>query len=447
LGQTMPESHYRKTSTRRGGTATWIAVGIVLGAFGYWLLAPSKGAAVAAADGGQKMYQCPMHPQIIQDHFGDCPICGMDLVAMDGNQSLMSPGPDGLVTVQIDTQRQQLIGLRTAKAEEASLGGQIYAPARIAAAQPRYCNVTVKTSGYVEKLYADFVGKHVKKGELLFELYSPEFLTAQREYSVAAASQKSAPDPARWNDLTEAAKRRLEYLDAPPALIEALKNGAEPVRRLQVFAPQDGVVMAKNTVEGSFVDSMGTILEIADVSEVWALADLYEQDVSQVKVGSMAALEIPALGAAGGKNLKGRVVFIDPFLDPMTRTLKARLEFANPSGQLKPEMLGKVIFETDSRPVLTIPLDAVLDSGHRKIVFVDVSDGYFEPREIEIGRIGGGKVEVLDGLKKGEAVVTRAAFLVDSESRLQAALAELSRRIAERAEEAAERQGHSHGGH
>jgi len=192
--------------------------------------------------------------------------------------------------------------------------------------------------------------------------------------------------------------------------------------------------MAKNVIEGAYVDSMTTILEIADISEVWALADLYEQDVSQVKVGSLATLEIPALGTSS-KNLKGRVVFMDPFLDPATRTLKARLEFANPLGQLKPEMLGKVIFETDARPVLTIPLDAVLDSGHRKIVFVDVSDGYFEPREIETGRVGGGKVEVLDGLKKGEAVVTRAAFLVDSESRLQAALAELSRRIIEKAQE------------
>ena len=445
----MPEFNYHKKHSRGRGAAPWIAVGIAvgvaLGAFGYWLMAPSKGA--AAAEGGQKMYQCPMHPQIIQDHPGDCPICGMDLVAMDGNQSLMSPGPDGLVTVQIDTQRQQLIGLRTAQAEEANLGGEIHAPARIVAAEPNYCNVTVKTSGYIEKLYADFVGKHVKKGELLFELYSPEFLTAQREYSVAAASQKTAPDPARWNDLTEAAKRRLEYLDAPHTLIEALKNGAEPVRRLQVLAPQDGVVMAKNAVEGSYVDSMATILEITDFSEVWALADLYEQDVSQVKVGSMATLEIPALGAIRGKNLKGRVVFIDPFLDPATRTLKARLEFPNPTGQLRPEMLGKVIFAMDSRPALTIPLDAVLDSGHRKIVFVDVSNGFFEPREIETGRSGGGKVEVLSGLEKGEAVVTRAAFLVDSESRLQAALAELSRRIAERAEETAKHQGHNHGGH
>jgi Cu(I)/Ag(I) efflux system membrane fusion protein len=444
MGQHMPEFNYRKTHIRRGGAALWVAVGIVLGVCGYWLLAPANAPHVSAGD-GQKMYQCPMHPQIIQDRPGDCPICGMDLVAMDGNQSLMSPGPDGLVTVQIDTQRQQLIGLRTAIVEEASLGGEIHAPARIVTAEPKYCNVTIKTSGYIERLYADFVGKKVKKGELLFELYSPEFLTAQREYSVAAGGQKTAPDPARWNDLTEAAKRRLEYLDAPSALIEALKNGGEPVRRLQVFAPQDGVVMAKNVVEGSYVDSMGTILEIADISEVWALADLFEQDISQVRVGSQAILDVPALGGQDkGKNLKGRVVFIDPFVDPATRTLKARLEFANPLGQLRPEMLGRVIFETDSRPILTIPLDAVLDSGHRKIVFVDVSDGYFEPREIEIGRMGGGRVEVLEGLEKGEAVVTRAAFLVDSESRLQAALAELSRRIAEKTESVSNRPGHRH---
>ena len=435
--------HYKKYS--KNSLITGLTLGIVVGAMSLWLIMPKKSAMQTSASEGQKMYQCPMHPQIIQEYFGACPICGMDLVVMEGNQSLMSPGPEGLVTVQIDTQRQQLIGLRTAVAEEMSLGGEINAPARVVAAEPRQYKVTVKTSGYIEKLLADFVGKPIKTGELLFELYSPEFLMAQKEFSVALGNQKIAPDTARWNELVNAARRRLEYLDAPPSLIEALESGAEPARCMQVFASRSGIVTARHIVHGSYISSADTVLEIADLSHVWVLADLYEQDLSQVKIGAKAALDMPALNNTGSaKKLQGQVVFIDPIVDPDTRTLKARLEFANPSGLLRPEMLGRVVFEMENQSVLTIPLDAVLDSGHRKIVFVDVADGYFEPREIETGRNGGGRIEVLDGLEKGEAVVTRAAFLVDSESRLQAALAELSRKILEKQEEQKERSGNAH---
>jgi Cu(I)/Ag(I) efflux system membrane fusion protein len=431
-------------SVRRRALVSGIALGIAVGALGFWLLKPKQAATAASGDEANKMYQCPMHPQIIQDYFGTCPICGMDLVIMEGSQSLMSPGPEGLVTVQIDTQRQQLIGLRTAVAEELSLGGEIHAPSRVVAPETRLYQVTVKTPGFVEKLNADFVGKPVRKGDLLFELYSPEFLTAQREYAVALGNQKTAPDPARWNELVKAARRRLEYLDAPPSLLESLEHGGEPVRCLQVFAPHSGVITARNIVQGSFISLMDMILEIADLSQVWVLADLYEQDVAQIKVGSVGTLKVPALGNMGGdKKLQGRVTFLDPIMDANTRTLKARLEFANPSGLLRPEMLGEVTFAMEDRPVLTIPIDAVLDSGHRKIVFVDVTMGHFEPREIEVGRSGGGRIEVLDGLEKGEAVVTRAAFLLDSESRLQSALAELSRKLAEKAEEEGHT-GHKH---
>jgi Cu(I)/Ag(I) efflux system membrane fusion protein len=361
----------------------------------------------------------------------------MDLVVMEGSQSLMSPGPEGLVTVRIDTQRQQLIGLRTAVAEETPLGGEIRAPARIVAAEPNIYRVTVKTPGYVERLLADFVGKAVKKGDLLLELYSPEFLTAQREYSVALGAKKAAPDPGRWDHLVQAARRRLEYLDAPARLLDALDAGGEPARCLQVSAPASGVVTARNVVQGSHVSATETILEMADLSMVWALADLYERDVAQVKVGGAATLDVPALGN-GARSLKGRVVFIDPMVDPGTRTLRARLEFPNPTGLLMPEMLGDVAFGMEAGRALTIPLDAVLDSGHRRIVFVDATMGFFEPREIEVGRTGGGRVEVLDGLEPGEAVVTRAAFLLDSESRLQAALAELGRKAAEKREQGKE---------
>jgi Cu(I)/Ag(I) efflux system membrane fusion protein len=439
-----------KNSRAKGalpGLAVGLAVGLALAAGAYRLAAP-RGHAHAAED-GPKAYQCPMHPQIIQDYFGSCPICGMDLVVMEGSQSLMSPGPEGMVTVQIDAQRRQLMGLRTAQAEVSPLGGELRAPARLVAAETGLFLVTVKTPGYVERLLADFTGKAVKKGDLLLEIYSPDFLTAQKEYAVAIKALGAvgdAQDNARWGDLVAAARRRLEYLDAPKALLDALDAGGEPARCLQVFSPVSGAVTAKNVIQGGFVSAMETIVEIADLSLVWALADLYETDVAQVKVGGPATLDVPALGGRA-KGLKGRVVFIDPVVDPGTRTLKARLEFPNPGGLLRPEMIGSVAFGLEETKALTVPLAAVLDSGHRKIVFVDATGGYFEPREIEIGRAGGGRVEVLDGLEPGEAVVTRAAFLLDSESRLQAALAELGRRAAEKKEQAGGQGRSGHTGH
>jgi Cu(I)/Ag(I) efflux system membrane fusion protein len=449
------------------GAAVGLLIGLILAAAAYRLAAP--GGRARAAEDGPKAYQCPMHPQIIQDYFGSCPICGMDLVVMEGSQSLMSPGPEGMVTVQIDAQRRQLMGLRTVPAEVAPLGGELRAPARLVAAEPGLYRVTVKTPGYVERLLADFTGKAVKKGDLLLEIYSPDFLTAQKEYAVAIKTIKAlramndaqgqagqagdggqtsaAQDNTRWGDLVAAARRRLEYLDAPQALLDALDAGGEPARCLQVLSPVSGVVTAKNVVQGGFVSAMETIMEIADLSLVWALADLYETDVARVKVGGPATLDVPALGTQA-KGLKGRVVFIDPVVDPGTRTLKARLEFPNLGGLLRPEMIGSAAFGMGEAKALTIPLDAVLDSGHRKIVFVDATGGYFEPREIEVGRVGGGRVEVLDGLEPGEAVVTRAAFLLDSESRLQAALAELGRRAAEKKEHDADHQDHQdHPGH
>ena len=250
---------------------------------------------------------------------------------------------------------------------------------------------------------------------------------AEREYSVSLRSLKSqagTPGEARWKELAETARRRLEYLDAPASLLKALANGAEPSRCLTVVAPYDGLVTVRNISQGSRIGPADVALELADLSRVWVLADLYEQDLAQVKVGMTATMELPALG----QKLSGRVVFLDPLIDPKTRTLKARLEFPNPKGVLRPEMLGEVAFSMGERRTLTVPLDSILDSGTRKIAFVDVGSGHFEPREVKVGRGGGDRIEILDGLKNGERVVTRAAFLVDSESRLQAALAELNRK-------------------
>ncbi len=419
------ESVEREPKTRRG-LIPGLVLGLVLGGGAVALFRPAAKVPPPAA-GKATAYQCPMHPQILQDHAGACPICGMDLVVMEGRQDLQSPGPEGLVTVQIDPQRQQLMGLRTVKPETMALAGEVRAPARVVADESRTTKVTVKLDGFVERLSADFVGRPVKKGDVLFELYSPELLTAQREYLVALRSleaQRGTPQEARWMEISGTARRRLEFLDVPATLLAELEAKKDVIRCLPVKSPVDGIVSLKPINVGSRIAPGDVALELTDLSRIWVQADLFEADLGRIRVGMTGELQIPALG----KTIQGRVTFLDPALDPKSRTLKARLEFPNPGGLLRPEMLGEVVFKVGEHKALTIPTDAVLDSGTRKIVFVDVTKGHFEPREIRTGASGRDRVEVLEGLAKDEAVVTRAAFLVDSESRLQAALAELTKK-------------------
>lgn len=409
------------------GLALGLVAGLLLGAGTSALILRRKAPAPPPTAGAPKAWQCPMHPQIIQDHLADCPICGMDLVEMSAGNALQSPGPEGLVTVHIDPQRQQLMGLRTAPALVGSLGAGLSAPGRVAFDETRLHRITVKVDGTVERLHADFTGRPVIQGQPLFELYSPEFLGAQRDYQVALktlADLRGSAQEARWADLAATARRRLELLDAPADLLQHLADGGEPRRHLTVVAPVSGLVTQRNITQGARLGPADTALELADPSQVWILADVYEADLARVKVGMAATFSAASLPSP----LQGRVVFLDPVLDPRTRTLKARLAFPNPGGRLRPEMLGDVRFQIPERQALTVPLDAVLDSGSRRIVFVDVTKGHFEPREVQVGQRSADRIEILEGLEPGEAVVTRAAFLVDSESRLQNALAEMGRK-------------------
>jgi len=214
----------------------------------------------------------------------------------------------------------------------------------------------------------------------------------------------------------------LIFLGAGPSLLESLERGEEPQRSLRVLAPGNGILTAKTVNLGSKVAAMDQPLELTDLAAVWVLADLYEGDLGRVRVGMNATFEVPALG----KHFPGRVSFLDPALDPKTRTLKARIELANPALLLRPEMLGEVRLQVPGKRGLRVPVDAILDSGTRKIAFVDVGKGYFEPREVKTGLASGDRVEVLEGLALGESVVSGAAFLVDSESRLRAAVAQMS---------------------
>jgi len=392
--------------------------------------APADTASPATPEQAATQYQCPMHPSIVQDHPGDCPICGMDLVAM----TPAAPGDpgastvEGLAPVTIDPSRQQLIGLRTAPVTQGKVGGVWRTNGRVAMDETRVRRVNMKVSAFVEQVYADFTGKPVRKGEALFSIYSPQLLAAQEEYLLAlrtreALNQAGGMATQDGDTLVAAARRKLELWDVPPAVLERLARTGEASRTLPLVSPISGVITRKDVVEGARVELGATPYEIVDLSRVWVLADVYESELRHVKVGMPATLHLKAFP---NRVFAGKVVFLDPVLDPTTRTVKVRLEFPNPDGDLRPEMFGEVTLRGTTREGLKIPSDAVVPTGTTHVVFVALGDGRFQPREVRLGDSDGKSVEVTSGLKAGEQVVTGANYLVDSESRLRASLAALA---------------------
>jgi Cu(I)/Ag(I) efflux system membrane fusion protein len=367
---------------------------------------------------------------------------GMDYVPVyEDEVAGGSDAVEGYATVRIDPQRQQLIGLRTAPVTRAEIGAAWRTVGRVAVDETRVRRINVKVDGFVEKLHVDFVGKPVRKGQALFALYSPELMSAQNEYLLAAKTRAElGPANQRTGDeLVEAARRRLELWDVPRSEIAHLDHGGDPLRTLTFYSPISGVVTAKSVVQGSKIVAGDTPFEVTDLSQVWVLADAYESDISRVKVGTPAVLRIDALP---NRLFKGRVGFVDPLLDPKTRTAKIRVSFANPELDLKPDMFGDVSFAGRTRQGLRVPLDAVIDSGAQKVVFVSLGDGRFQPREITAGAQTSEYVEVLSGLAEGDQVVARANFLIDSESRLKSALAALAQKSAPKARAADPHAGH-----
>jgi Cu(I)/Ag(I) efflux system membrane fusion protein len=422
------------TPSRRFGTGVLLlvlALGLAGGAGAAWFLrrpAPGGDAAAPRAE-AKTLYTCPMHPTIVSDHPGDCPICGMALVkagpAEDGGHVHGGAATaDGLVTVAIDPQRQQLIGLRTTEVSRGPVGESWRTVGKVAVDETNVHHVNIKVGGFVDTVYVDYVGRPVKRGERLFSIYSPDLLSVQQEYLLALRTRKALAEggvaTGAGDDLVDAARERLRLWDVPESEVERLERTGKPVKNLTMYSPMSGVVTKKDIVMGHRLNEGDMPYEITDLSRVWVLADAYETDLGRIRMGMPATLSLQAFP---NQAFKGRVIFVDPMLDPKTRTAKVRLEFQNPRGELKPEMFGEVTLRTAARDGLRIPADALIDSGTKKVVFVALGEGKFQPREVEVGPVTGEEVEVLSGLTEGEKVVTRANFLVDSESRLRASLA------------------------
>ena len=397
------------------------------------------------------MYHCPMHPTYISDKPGDCPICGMKLVPMEpatspdphaGHKSMATgatadqtaaaePTVSGYAPVTIPQDRLQSMGITFAEARRMELDQSFRTFGKVTYDETRIHHVHTKLEGYIEALHADFVGQFVTKGQPLYSIYSPELYATQNEYLLALRGREQMPPlgqddafPAAGNiDLVAAARQRLALWDIGDNDIRELERTRKPIRALTIFSPVSGYVMQKTAFQGLKIMPGDNLYDIVDLSTVWVQADIYEVNLQFIKLGQPASM---SLSYQPGKTWRGRVTFINPTLDPATRTVKARLEFANPGNELKPDMYADVVIGGARGSGIAVPESAVIATGERNIVFVSKGNGVFEPREVVLGIRVRNLYEIKQGVSEGESVVTGANFLLDSESKLKASVSAMA---------------------
>jgi len=382
----------------------------------------AKPAAAGPAERKVLYWVDPMHPWYKSDKPGIAPDCGMKLVPMYAGEQL--PNRVAANAVQVSPEKQQSIGVEYGTAEYETTADTIRAAARVTLDETKIVKVQTRLEGWIDRVFADFTGKYVKKGDPLATVYSPDALATQQEYLLALRAQHIMHDDAMpamsaGNDnLVAAARKRLELWDISGPQIDEVGRTGKPIENLTVYAPASGYVTERNAFPKQHVTSDTVLYTLADLSSVWVLADVFEYEAAGVRLGQAATLTLDYLP---GRTFYGRVSYILPGVDPASRTLKARIAFDNPGGLLKPDMYGQVEIHTGGARRLMAPESAVLDSGDRQVVYVDRGNGNLEPRPVRVGEHVGGKVEILAGLTAGERIVTSGNFLLDSESQLKAA--------------------------
>jgi Cu(I)/Ag(I) efflux system membrane fusion protein len=343
---------------------------------------------------------------------------GMDYVPVRAGEALAEG------QLRVSTERQQKLGIRLEAARRTTLADTLQLAGTLQADERRLTSVNARVEGYVTALRVAATGSAVRKGQVLLEAWSPDYQSAQQEYRVAARTleslgEASAEARAGAGRVVAASAERLRNWGMGEAELAALRAGGEPQAAMLVRATGDGVVVDKPARVGLRFMPGEPLYQLADLSSVWVMAEVHEQDLAQAKVGAAASA---SLVAWPGRQFAGRVEFISPVLDPESRTAQLRIVFANPRGELKPGMYADVALRgPQAEPVLTIPASAVIDTGLRQMAFVERGPGLFERRTLRLGRRGEGRVQVLDGLAEGERVVVEGNFLVDAESNLDAA--------------------------
>ncbi|MEI8244129.1 MAG: efflux RND transporter periplasmic adaptor subunit, partial [bacterium] len=411
-----------KSSRRAGIPVLLILVLLALGG-GVWLgrgpfapRAPSAGAMQP-----KQLYTCGMDPQVIQDHPGNCPICGMALTPVRkhaADQTDPSDPSDHAIT--IDPTTTQNMGLRTGLVTTGALRRTIRTVAAVAYDETSLADVTTKFRGWIEKLHVSATGQQVHRGDPLFEIYSPDLYSAQTEYLLASGDASGA-----LAGLKASATTKLKYFDISDDQIAELQRTRQVRKTLRIDAPRDGIVVERNTVEGQMVDAGMKLYRIADLGLVWVQAQIFEQDLPFIRIGQEALVTLAYLP---DRTFRGRVTFIYPAVDEKTRTVQVRMEFHNPGYYLKPGMFATVELTAElAARALLVPDTAILRSGARNTVFVALPGGRFDPRTVTLGPRGAdNQYQVLSGLADGERIVTSGQFMLDSESQLRDAIAKMT---------------------
>jgi len=419
----------------------------------------------AVAPAGKTLYTCGMHPWIIQDHPGNCPICGMKLEPVRKQADSVAPGKGKILYykstmipgetspkpvkdsmgmdmvpvyenaagnssgIAIDPATIQLMNIQTTAITRGPLRRTIRTVGTIDYNETALADVTTKFKGWIEKLDVDATGQLAHRGEPLFEIYSPELYSAEAEF-LAVLDSTNDPGSAA---LCETALEKLKFFDVSDTQIAELRKFHEPRKTLEILAPTDGFVIAKNVVPGQMVDAGMTLYRLADLGIVWVFAQVYEQDLPYVQLGQEAIVK---LSSRPDREFRGSVTYVYPTVDEKTRTARVRLEFENPGYFLKPGMFVSVQITSELEPsALLVPDSAVLRSGERNTMFVALSGGKFEPRTVVLGpEAEHDMYEVVSGLQAGERVVTSGQFMLDSESQLREAIQKMRAPMASVAE-------------
>jgi Cu(I)/Ag(I) efflux system membrane fusion protein len=360
-------------------------------------------------------YVCPMHPQIVKDEPGSCPVCGMDLV-----EKLVDPMTGKHPEVALSAAVIQSMGVRTAAAERDTMWKFVRTVGRVEYDETRIAHVHPRAPGWVEGLRLRAEGERVAREQELAQLYAPDILSAQVDFLLALTPQPAGVAHVK----ADKARNLLRLLDVPDSIIREIERSGETRNTIPILAPIDGVVTQMTARDGMYVSRDSEMFTIVDLSRVWVLVDVFEHQIDWLADGLSAEIEVPA---HPGRKWEGEVDYLYPELDPKTRTLRVRLVFDNPDLLLKPNMFAEVvIYGGPKRDVLKIPREALIVTGERESVVRALGGGRFQPVDVVTGMRRGGEVEILSGLEEGDEIVVSGQFLIDSESSLQASFARMA---------------------
>ncbi|PTA48806.1 efflux transporter periplasmic adaptor subunit [Shewanella morhuae] len=380
--------------------------------------APKADSLVKAADNVITIkYVCPMHAHIISDVPGTCPICGMNL------EKVETGGNTQEININVSGSMQQALALKVAKVERDTLWKFVETVGQVDYDESQITHIHARVTGWIEKLMIKSVGDTIKKDQLLYEIYSPDLINAQNDYLLAMDTAKTNGQE-RYKGLVRDAGLRLSFLGFNDKQIKQLTESKQTQYRVPFYARQEGIVKALDVRDGMYIQPSTEVMSVVDLSKVWVIADVFENEQSWIAKGQKAEIAVPAMNING---IEGTIDYIYPELDPVTRSLRVRVVLNNTKVDLRPKTLAKVsLFGGPHENVLVVPQEALIQTGKENRVIVKQADDSFTAKQVTVGMMSQGKAEIISGLHEGERVVISGQFLLDSEASLKGSLMRLS---------------------